>query len=596
MNLFQEYNYIPYKKNKKKFIDNHLSKEDYQMLYHDFEKCIDSINEKIENLFFKNKFNYASKKFVIIEPHIAAFNLFTKSLILEKILIENKNNEDIVIEIYDEELPEILLDRFTNQYALIAQKIGYPFRIVNKGKINITYENNPSTRNKVLNLLNFNYELIIYELIKRFFKNLNNKKILKIGQNYISREIELDLYKKGIGVMSKKIELKNYFNNELKKDFKSFDHYKTIYEIVKVNSILLNKNYFSNIKIYEAYISVLTEIINCNVVDLLSKKEAMREKIAKYKNELNYNICLSNGLFGVFGKSVYDALSFNGIKVFSAEHGLTAGNSKDAIQYFYANESLTADILFCYSNASKKIRLKNRNSNLSLHVTGGPYFPKKIRFKKMKRFLIKKRLKIKGLSVFYVSHNIELNIGKYFPITKSDPDIFKDELAILSVLGMINKNVIYKPYPTKQYFFDRASVIEKHLRRYKNIRAFHGEEDFRYIRAASDIIITQSSESTLEWCIGVDVPLIFLDSDYYEPLENEKVKKAFKESFFVFNYDNYGWEKKLISFLNLPYKEIIKRWDEKDVYRKKYDEEYFLSSKKNAGEIGSKFILDLIDG
>ena len=77
-----------------------------------------------------------------------------------------------------------------------------------------------------------------------------------------------------------------------------------------------------------------------------------------------------------------------------------------------------------------------------------------------------------------------------------------------------------------QYLYDRSKIIKNSIKKYNNITFFKGEEDFRYLRAIADIIITQSSESTLEWCIGAGVPLVFLDSDYYEPLENKEVKNA----------------------------------------------------------------------
>ena len=112
------------------------------------------------------------------------------------------------------------------------------------------------------------------------------------------------------------------------------------------------------------------------------------------------------------------------------------------------------------------------------------------------------------------------------------------------------------------------------------------------MRNVADIVITQSSESTLEWCIGLNVPLIFLDSDFYEPLENEDVKNAFKKSFFFFNYDKDGWEIDLIRFLNKPYKEILSLWKQKQKYRNQYDEVYFLSKEKKAGKIGATLILD----
>ena len=592
MDLFKEYQYIPFIKSNR-HLDNIISSKDYKNYYIDFKKCIDKINKIIEDKFFKNKFKYASKRFIIVEPHLIAFNLFIKSLTLQKI-INNHPSKEIVLKIFDEETQQIELDRFTNHYFLLAKKIGNPFKIINKGKINVTYNNNPSTKNQLLNILNFNYKILFFDLKKRIFKNLFKKKILKIGQNYITREIEYELFKKGIGMISKKSDLKKFFETELKIELYKYDYIKSIIEIVYSSTNSLKTKYFSNQKVYEGLVEVLSDLININLVNLLSKKDAMRERIAYLKKNLDYKICLSNGLYGIFGKSLYDALHFNGIKVFSAEHGLTAGNSKDAIQSFYVNESLTSDVLFCYSNSSKKTRLKNKNSNLSIFVAGCPNFPKKIRFKKLKKFLVKKRLNLKGINIFYVSHNIEFNTEKYFPYTKSNSQIFNDELNLLSILGRINKNVIYKPYPTKQFLHDKFSLIKNYLSNYNNIKTFYGEEDYRYIRSASDIIITQSSESTLEWCMGVDVPLIFLDSNYYEPLENDSVKKIFEESFFVFNYDNKGWEKDLIDFLNMPYNKIVKLWKNKAKYRRKYDEDHFLSLDKYAGKIGSNQILNSI--
>ncbi|MAU88554.1 MAG: hypothetical protein CMC40_01425, partial [Flavobacteriaceae bacterium] len=267
-----------------------------------------------------------------------------------------------------------------------------------------------------------------------------------------------------------------------------------------------------------------------------------------------------------------------------------------SLQYFFANESLTSNRLLCYSKASKITHKKNKNSNLKLDVVGAPQFPKILKYRSFKKFVLKKKFNLSGINVFYISHNIELNPGKYFPYTKTNPEIFNDELSLLSTLGKINKNVIYKSYPTMQYLMDKNEILNNYIKKFENIKIFKGEEDFRYVRSIADIIITQSSESTLEWCIGANVPLIFLDSDFYEPLENENVKKAFKDSFFFFNYDKVGWKKQLTDFLNLPYEDIIRKWNEKEIYRKNYDDKYFLSSKKYAGSIGSKLILNLIDG
>ena len=140
--------------------------EELRKIYIDFEECIVKINKKIDEIFFKKKFYYASKFFVVIEPHLVAFNLFTKAIIIDKI-ISRKVSSKILVEIYDEELSKDFYHRFINLYELIARKIGHPFQIVNKGKANIYYKNDPSSKLKLLNLFNFNYKILAYEILKK---------------------------------------------------------------------------------------------------------------------------------------------------------------------------------------------------------------------------------------------------------------------------------------------------------------------------------------------------------------------------------------------------------------------------------------------
>tara|TARA_B110000971_G_C19835399_1_gene420024 strand:+ start:329 stop:724 length:396 start_codon:yes stop_codon:yes gene_type:complete len=107
---------------------------------------------------------------------------------------------------------------------------------------------------------------------------------------------------------------------------------------------------------------------------------------------------------------------------------------------------------------------------------------------------------------------------------------------------------------------------------------------------------TLTSESTLECCIGSEVPLVYLESSKYNSLKDDKVIEVFKKSFFFFNCDYENWEKDLLDFLNLPMKTIDRLWKEKNAFRKKYDNLYFMSNKKNAGKIGSKIILKHMNG
>jgi hypothetical protein len=415
------------------------------------------------------------------------------------------------------------------------------------------------------------------------------------GRNYITREIEQELYFKGFS----KINIES-----IKKDYRTFspndlEHRDSDYEYV--NNVIsdvffdfLHKN-FINDKVINALKTIITELFLKNIKELLENKQNLRNHFKFLKKKFNVEFIISNGLFHNVGKSIYDAMKYNQIKVFTAEHGLTCGISKDSIPNKYSSEGNTSDILFCYNNSSIDTHNKNDFSKTIFFPIGAHSFSKRILNKKLLRFYYRRKFKVKKKCIFYVSHNIELNVGKYYPFTKPCSEIFEDEKFLISALAKSKKEIIYKEYPTKQFITERNTYINKIISKYSNIKNIETQEDFRYMRNVADIIITQSSESTLEWCIGLNIPLIFLDSDFYEPLENEDVKNVFKKCFFFFNYDKEGWELDLINFLNKPYKEILTLWKQKQKYRDQYDEVYFLSKKKNAGKIGANYIIDQIE-
>ena len=106
--------------------------------------------------------------------------------------------------------------------------------------------------------------------------------------------------------------------------------------------------------------------------------------------------------------------------------------------------------------------------------------------------------------------------------------------------------------------------------------------------------MTSAPFSTLGWCVGLDKPIVYLDSPMFQPLDNDLVSKAFDECFFMFNIDLEGWEEQLLEFLKKPIEEIEGLWQEKSRYREQYDNIYFLNKDKNAGQIGADFISNII--
>ena len=407
------------------------------------------------------------------------------------------------------------------------------------------------------------------------------------------REIDASLNLSNIGTKHIRSKIDEIYWRLTKEVSLTNKYYREIENLVRKNLELQLINEFNlDYEFRESYINILSEMISYQVEYLETIKVQFRKEVSEFlkKNDDISRVILTNGLFGTYGISIADALLFNNCLIVSSEHGLTRGNIKEYNEAIRGYETNTSNHYLSFTNSSCKTHQKVSKNNVM--SVGVPNELKIIKFHYLQNIINRKRLGflIKDKIVFYASHNVIINSDKYFPYTKQVSNIYKDEVNLLSnVLSKINKKVIYKEYPSKNYLDDIPKTT------YKNIFNLNKDEDFRYQRTMADIIITQGSESTLGWCIGTNKPLIFLNSNYYEPLADDNVKNAFMESFFVFNYDNEGWEEKLIEFLNKPYNEILRLWNEKEKYRLKYDEEYFLSMNKNPAKLGSEHIKGLID-
>ena len=122
ISLFDTYSSIPYPKSKS-HLDKVVNKEDYSILYDKFSKIILSINKSFEKKFFENDFFFSSKNLVILEPHLFAFDILLKSITLNN-LLEKYSNSKIILTVFEEEIT--YGNRFLNQYAYVASKIGPP--------------------------------------------------------------------------------------------------------------------------------------------------------------------------------------------------------------------------------------------------------------------------------------------------------------------------------------------------------------------------------------------------------------------------------------------------------------------------------------
>jgi len=590
IDLFKEHPYLPFQDTNKKFIDDFFDYKKYEKYFKDFKECFDNINRDVSKLFFED-YNYIGEKFELIDPRRFFFNLYIKTLILQE--IEKKYvNEQIILKANKQELDLIDLGktlipkRFANHYCCLAKEIGEPYRVSEANDFQILYEPDQKADLLIQKIFLYNFKY----LFSRFFKFFINskKKILQYSENEIVRETNSYLTYQGVGIINIKKEVDEIYY--LKSLNKSDDTVQKIFNILKKHlSVVFSE---VDLKYFDSYCKLTSEIIGHHIIHLNLVKYRLRGRIKDFKENHNTKIFFSNGLFSGTGIALCDALLYNKFDIYTAEHGLKF--SKDSTLSLISDESRTSTHIFNFNKNTQNLFLSKVNKGFTTKIVGEALATKKIRFPYFQRKLNRFIYKSQKPQIIYVSHSIELNSEKYFPYTKTNSCIVKDEISLINVLGSINKNVIIKLYPTKQYLFDKKIFIKNLIKGFKNLRILEKETDFRYMRTAADIIITQSSESTLGWCIGVNKPLVFLDSKYYEPLKDNNTIEVFKKCFFFFNYDKKGWEQDLIKFLNRPYENILSDWEEKQKYRNQYDEEYFLCKEKEAGKIASKTILSSI--
>ena len=123
-----------------------------------------------------------------------------------------------------------------------------------------------------------------------------------------------------------------------------------------------------------------------------------------------------------------------------------------------------------------------------------------------------------------------------------------------NIFPKIRKTIVYKYYPSENYLYSSHPYLD-FLSEFSRI-TIAGNEDFRYLRTAADIIVTSSPTSTLGWVIGTKKPIVFLHSQKFDPLQDAETIKAFRECFFLFDTDEPDWEPKLIAALHkiFPYR------------------------------------------
>ena len=112
---------------------------------------------------------------------------------------------------------------------------------------------------------------------------------------------------------------------------------------------------------------------------------------------------------------------------------------------------------------------------------------------------------------------------------------------------------------------------------------FLGNADFRYVRMAADLMVTQCPTSTLGWVLGSGMPTIYLGSDEVKPLLNDSLRQMLANSLFYINVDEKNWAYALNEIIQFPYPDLLRVWEEKSNARDRLLHHYFGKAQERRG-------------
>jgi hypothetical protein len=558
-----------------------------------FEKCLKVFSSLVYKRYLSHfNINTGSEYLFLFNKQLP--NILFKTILLEE-LVETRQ-EKIQIDCFDEELEFFdneSISRFASIFALIGRHIPDWFVVKNLGRFpNIAPPVKGSMpKNILLRMLNIQpaeiIQKVLYALNARHF-NQTKPIILTRGHSGLFNEILPQLIKdfRLHAVHNTFDDI--YAASELSQPLKRSDLKDVFDEAFQgfLATTLPNSNFS------DAFRSIFLSLITRKVNRLLNSADPLSAAVQELKTKHRSSIFLCDGLYENPGIAIYNALKRHNITVVTTEHGLTAGISRLRQMMINYAEPRTTDVMLTYNESSSAVFKSSKNYDLVAVECGAPHETKHVRLHRAQRWLSRRVLGLTNVTIFYVSTNLLTNNNGFALPYPPDSIRYLMERALLqNVFPNIRKKIVYKYYPSENYLYSNHPYLD-FLSGLPKITVA-GNEDFRYLRTAADIIVTSSPTSTLGWAIGTKKPVVFLHSRKFDPLQDVETVSAFRECFFLFDTDEPDWESKLIEFLNQPIHHITDLWSQKLQSQTKYDNCMLLSKTRDAGRTGAAYIRQL---
>ena len=306
-------------------------------------------------------------------------------------------------------------------------------------------------------------------------------------------------------------------------------------------------------------------------------------------------VILSNGLFGPLGAQAYGQCKARGVTVVGFEHGATTGLAASAQAKIDYSEATNCDaVLVSSERAAEAFSAVGRGPALDIAVVGLPDQARRTMRKRWQRRLARRRLGIKGGRSVVMHVSTYPRFGNLYPGGGAPGETVAfnvDRRLITEVYTALDHRVVFKPYPAQRLAYEPPYAQLFDLP--PNL-TLADDQDFRYIRAAADVLVTATPTSTLGWCVGTGVPLIWLDSELINPLLDAGLRQAFRDSFLVVDLDTSDWTDRLRALLNRDAGEIQADWQTRAEARATFLERCVTGPPGSTGRRGARLVKSLI--
>lgn len=330
--------------------------------------------------------------------------------------------------------------------------------------------------------------------------------------------------------------------------------------------------------------------------------ETLSRQVGELRAELQHQFAaagddrlyLTNGLFGPVGAQIYGLCREFGMTVVDFEHGVTSGLAALSARKMNYSEATTSDVLLvCAPRAATAFRASGGDRVPRIETIGLADQTRRLLRPAVQRRLARRRLGISGheTTVMHVSTWLYHGNLRPGPTAAAESATFDlDRRLLTKVYPGLRHLVVFKQYPTQR--LPHEPSYPELFGRIEGV-AFPAAEDFRYVRAAADVIVTGTPTSTLGWCLGAGVPLVWLDSATVNPLTDEALRQAFRESFLFVDLDRPDWPEALRALLDRPLAAIRRDWADRAGARRALLDEAITGPKGSAGRRAARIVAAL---